>query len=63
MAKYTVFTNTAGQYTVDSIDEARFLANSIEAPEWDRPRVFEWTAGCADCTCGGQIHRQSREVA
>lgn len=63
MSNYVVFTNTAGEHQADTIDKARALAITIETPEWDRPRIFEWTAGCTDCTCGGQIHLQSREVA
>ena len=60
---YTVFTSTAGQYTANSLDEARLLADSIDAPDWDRPRIFEWLPMCTDCTCGGQVHRQSVEDA
>lgn len=63
MAKYTVFTNTAGEYPAATLAEARFLAQNLDAPEWDRPRIFEWLPMCTDCTCGGQIHPKSTEVA
>jgi len=44
--------------------QANYDMRMCIAPEWDKPKVFEFLPGCAgtDCQCGGKIHPKSQEI-